>query len=123
MSKWLCVDVDGVLADNSDPNVEYYDRPAYPNAVEFMQKLKAAGFKIRILTARGMDRFGGDVEKAHRHHFAPLAWWLREHNIPYDEIYFGKPAAAYYIDDNAWRVRSGDGDAGWETLLAHLGVS
>lgn len=27
--------------------------------------------------------------------------WLENHKIPYDEIYFGKPNADIYIDDNA----------------------
>ena len=29
--------------------------------------------------------------------------WLKKHNIQYDEIYFGKPWADIYIDDNAHR--------------------
>ena len=36
--------------------------------------------------------------------------WLAKHQIPYDEIYFGKPWAELYIDDNAFRFNS------WETM-------
>ncbi|HQH27219.1 MAG TPA: hypothetical protein PLP17_07470, partial [Oligoflexia bacterium] len=31
--------------------------------------------------------------------------WLRRHEIPFDEIHFGKPHADVYIDDNALRFR------------------
>lgn len=123
MDKWLCVDVDGVLADNSDLSIPYYDRPAYPDAVVRMRKLHEAGFKLRILTARGMEQFDGDLKRIWCYHYSQLKWWLEEHNIHFDEICFGKPPATYYIDDNAWRVRSGDSDSGWESLFVHLGVS
>ena len=32
--------------------------------------------------------------------------WLNKNNIVYDEIYFGKPWADIYIDDNAIRFES-----------------
>ena len=34
--------------------------------------------------------------------------WLARHGIPYDEIYFGKPWADVYVDDNALRFTSWD---------------
>jgi hypothetical protein len=34
--------------------------------------------------------------------------WLQQFNIPFDEIYFGKPHADIYIDDNAYRFNSWD---------------
>jgi hypothetical protein len=34
--------------------------------------------------------------------------WLEKYDIPYDEIYFGKPHADVYIDDNAYRFNSWD---------------
>jgi hypothetical protein len=32
--------------------------------------------------------------------------WLEKNNVPYDEIYFGKPWAQIYIDDNAFRFEN-----------------
>ena len=32
--------------------------------------------------------------------------WLDDHGIQYDEIYFGKPWANIYIDDNAFRFNN-----------------
>jgi hypothetical protein len=34
--------------------------------------------------------------------------WLQKYDIPYDEIYFGKPHADVYIDDNAFRFTNWD---------------
>jgi len=34
--------------------------------------------------------------------------WLEKYQIPYDEIYFGKPHADVYIDDNAYRFTTWD---------------
>jgi hypothetical protein len=34
--------------------------------------------------------------------------WLEKYDIPYDEIYFGKPWANLYIDDNAFRFENWD---------------
>ena len=36
--------------------------------------------------------------------------WLARHGVEYDEIYFGKPYAHLYIDDNALRF------TGWDAL-------
>ena len=32
--------------------------------------------------------------------------WLARHDIPYDELWFGKPQADLYIDDNGFRFTS-----------------
>jgi hypothetical protein len=29
--------------------------------------------------------------------------WLTQHDLPYDEIWFGKPHADVYLDDNGFR--------------------
>ena len=34
--------------------------------------------------------------------------WLEKYNVEYDEIYFGKPWANVYIDDNAFRFETWD---------------
>lgn len=122
--KSIVIDVDGVLADNSDLSVEYYDRPAYPHAVEYMRQLKAAGFYIRIQTARGMDRFDGNVDKVIAYHELSLRDWLNRNQIPFDEIYFGKAVTnTYYVDDLAFNVQSKNGPGDWQQLFRRLGVS
>jgi hypothetical protein len=42
--------------------------------------------------------------------------WLERHGVPYDEIWFGKPQADVYVDDNAvrfesWAAIAGDGSS------------
>ena len=34
--------------------------------------------------------------------------WLAKHEVPYDEVFFGKPWAQIYLDDNAMRFNSWD---------------
>ena len=41
--------------------------------------------------------------------------WLNKHQIPYDEIHFGKPLADFYIDDKAIRLTN------WENFNKQIG--
>lgn len=118
----LCVDVDGVLANNEDLSIDYYDRDVYPHAVAFLLRAKEAGFYIRVQTARGMERFDGNLEKVRAHHYFDLKNWLLKHGVPFDEIHFGKVAATYYLDDNAVRIESKKGAEDWDRFAALIGV-
>lgn len=120
--KVLCVDVDGVLANNEDLTVDYYDRKVYPQAVEFLKKAKAAGFYIKVQTARGMERFDNNVEAVKRCHHLDLRDWLDRNQVPYDEIHFGKVGAHYYLDDNAVRIESRKGSGDWDRFAEQIGV-
>lgn len=122
VQKVLCVDVDGVLANNEDLSVEYYDRDAYPQAVEFLKRARASGFYIKIQTARGMERFDSNLKQIEGYHYCDLKAWLIRHDVPFDEIHFGKVAATYYLDDNAVRIESRKGSEDWDLLAARLGV-
>lgn len=50
---------------------------ADPDAVELIRKLKAAGYYIIIITARGW----------HENAFTITEKWLRDNNIPFDELH------------------------------------
>lgn len=79
----------------------------YANAEEIermtsrIREMKAAGHTVILHTARGMVSCGGDVEKAKEKNRAVLVAWLAKHEVPYDEILWGKPYADVYIDDKA----------------------
>lgn len=123
MTKSIVIDVDLVLCNAEDLSVEYYDRPAYPFAIEAVKALKAAGFFIRIQTARGMDRFDGDLPKIIAYHERSLKDWLSRNGIPYDEVLFGKGVTStYYVDDRGFHLDSSQGRGGWDLLLDKLGV-
>lgn len=117
----IVFDVDGVLCDNSDLNIPYYERPPYPFVADRLLALKEKGYQIILQTARGMCKFSGDQRKCDEYHRADLTHWLHKHGIPFDELYFGKADGQLYVDDRAFRLRSGDGLYGWEWLRAVLG--
>ncbi len=117
----LCVDCDGVLADNSDLSVPYADRKPYPHAIEWMKQLHADGHYIIILTARGMTKYDGDKALASKFGYEELYIWLTKYGIPFDELHFGKPSADAYIDDRAVQVNSNRGTIDWRNnLLPYL---
>lgn len=119
----LCVDIDGVICDNSKPETDYYERTPYPQAVIALRRLKEAGYYLRLQTARGMDRFGGDLQAIDTYHRSRLYAWLDSHGIPYDELSFGKVVACRYIDDLGFRLDSNEGSSGWDQLFRELGLS
>lgn len=95
----VAVDFDGVIADYSEgyKGLGIFGKPL-PGARESIWTLKQAGWKIIIHTAR--------------HEHAMLADYLREHDIPFDEINRNsdahapgageiKPIADVYLDDRA----------------------
>jgi capsule biosynthesis phosphatase len=70
--------------------------------------LRENGHYILIYTSRRMKTLGGNIGKVLCDiGLIPLEW-LRRYGIEYDEIYFGKPWADVYIDDNALRFKSWD---------------
>ena len=40
--------------------------------------------------------------------------WLTKHNIPFDQLYMGKPIGDYWIDDRAIKYNN------WETILKEI---
>lgn len=115
----ICIDVDGVLCTLRGPDREYAELEPMPGAPEGMRALKAAGHYLILATARHMKTCEGNVGLVVKRQGLTLLQWLEKHDIPYDEIWFGKPWADVYLDDNAVRFTSwaavgpaGDGLAG-----------
>ena len=116
----ICFDVDGVLCDDSDSNIPYAKRKPYPWVSEVLHNIKTAGHTIKIQTARYMNKFDGNQLKAIEHGKSELIFWLKEHNIPFDEVYLGKAGADYYLDDKAFRMESNKGCIDWLFFLSML---
>lgn len=102
----ICLDLDGVIAELKRPGQTYADVPPVAGAPEKIRALKAAGHTIIIQTARHMKTCQGNAGLAAARIGRQTLDWLERHQIPYDEIYFGKPWAQIYIDDNALRFTS-----------------
>lgn len=111
----ICIDVDGVLCDLRRPEQSYADLQPLPGAVEKMNSLKHAGHYLILCTARHMATCNGNIGLVVARQGRTLLDWLARHNIPYDEIWFGKPHADVYLDDNAHRF------TGWNDISADGG--
>ncbi len=77
---------------------------ALPNqeVIDGMHKLSKAGYYIVIASSRRMVTHNGDVRKVMEDVGELTVKWLEDHNVPYDELMFGKPySSTYYVDDKA----------------------
>ncbi|GLC87796.1 hypothetical protein [Lysinibacillus piscis] len=106
--KVLVVDIDGTIYTELKVKGDY--STAIPNE-EFVAQLRAykeTGFHISLYTSRQMRTFDGNIGKINVHTLPSLVEWLKEHDIPFDELHVGKPWCGhegFYIDDRAIRPR------------------
>jgi capsule biosynthesis phosphatase len=112
----ICIDVDGVICHLRKPEQHYSELEPIEGAVRSIQELKEEGHYIILHTARHMRTCNGDVGMVIAKQGKTLLDWLDRFQIPYDEIYFGKPIADVYIDDNALRFRN------WRSMNINLGI-
>ena len=99
--KRICFDLDNTLVSYPLISGDYTSVKPIDNNIEFLRSLKQAGHTIIIYTARRMKTHGGNTGKLMKDIGKITFDTLDKFNIPYDEIYFGKPHADFYIDDKA----------------------
>lgn len=99
----ICIDIDGTICELKNIIGNYSDVKPLPGIREFIRACKARGDYIILYTARHMKTCNGNVGKVIKKEGLNLLQWLEREQIDYDEIYFGKPQADVYIDDNAIR--------------------
>jgi len=103
--KRLVVDLDDTLTKNN-PDLSYSDKEPNLPLIEKLREYKSQGFEILIQTARNMRTYQGAVGKINANTLPVIIEWLKKHDVPYDEIYVGKPwcgTEGFYIDDRAVR--------------------
>jgi capsule biosynthesis phosphatase len=100
----ICFDLDGTLCTIRKEAECYSEVKVREEIKRFLLQRKAEGHYIIIYTARGMNTFDGNVGKINAKLVPLTLKWLENNKIPYDEIYFGKPSADWYIDDKAINV-------------------
>jgi capsule biosynthesis phosphatase len=110
----VCIDIDGVIGEIRDPGHTYAEVKVIPGAPEAIQKLRADGHYVILQTARHMQTCDSNEGLVLRRVGLVTLQWLEDHQIEYDEIYFGKPNADVYLDDRAVRFR------GWDTIGDYL---
>ncbi len=97
----ICIDLDGTLCENKVEGETYLDVLPKPGAVAAVQAWKFAGHYIIIYSARNMVTHNNNLGRIIAHQSPIVVEWLKKHQIPYDELWFGKPLADFYIDDKA----------------------
>jgi capsule biosynthesis phosphatase len=104
--KVIVMDIDGTLCPVKKSDEHYADLIPYEGVVHKLREYKDMGFYIVLNTARNMRTHGGSVGLINKHTAKVLLEWLERHDIPYDEIYYGKPwqgKGGFYVDDKTIR--------------------
>lgn len=102
--KRLVIDLDDTICRTKDGN--YADSQPIPEVIERLREYREAGFEIIIHTSRNVRTYEGNIGKITAHTLPIIIEWLRKHDVPYDEIYVGKPWCGhegFYVDDRAIR--------------------
>ncbi len=106
--KILVIDIDGTIAKFKKNCQEYSELLPEDCLIKKITSYKKKGWKIVLFTSRNMKTYRGDMNKILKHTAPILIDWLNKHNVPYDELHFGKPwcgEKGFYIDDRAIRPK------------------
>jgi capsule biosynthesis phosphatase len=100
-NKRICFDLDNTLVTFPTIVNDYRSVKPIQKNIDFLKYLKKFGNTIIIYTARRMKTHNGNIGKINADIGKITFETLDDFNIPYDELYFGKPYADFYIDDLA----------------------
>ncbi len=100
-SKRYCFDLDNTLVSYPKIKDDYTSVEPIQKNINMLKYLKKLGHTIIIHTARRMKTHNGNTGKILADVGKITLDTLEKFDIPYDEIYFGKPYADTYIDDSA----------------------
>lgn len=102
--KRLIMDLDETIC--STQNSDYSNSMPKTDVIEKLREFKALGFEIVISTSRNMRTHEGNIGKITAITLPVIIEWLNKHDVPFDEIYVGKPWCGhegFYVDDKAIR--------------------
>lgn len=102
--KRIVMDLDDTICTTVDG--DYFNSIPKQDVIARMREFKSQGFEIIINTSRNMRTYDGNVGKINANTLPIIIDWLCRYNVPYDEIYTGKPwcgLEGFYVDDRALR--------------------
>ena len=102
--KRLIFDLDDTLSTTQ--NGDYANAQPITEVVEKLREYHRQGFTIVINTSRNMRTYQGNIGAINKNTLPIIIDWLGRHDIPYDELYVGKPWCGFegfYVDDKAIR--------------------
>lgn len=102
----ICFDLDNTLVSYPEIQNDYTSVKPLQKNIDYLKYLKKFGHTIIIYTARKMKSSGSNIGLVNKNVGKITFDTLEKFDIPYDEIYFGKPYADFYIDDLAFNAYS-----------------
>ena len=103
--KKIVIDLDNTITIASSSN-NYQEVLPNEQVIDTLRKYRELGFIIIIFTSRNMNTFDNNLGKINAITLPIIINWLKEHNVPFDEVYIGKPWCGhdgFYVDDKAIR--------------------
>lgn len=98
------IDLDGTLCFQKNIKT-YCEASPILNMINKVNKLYDEGHYIEIFTARGMNTYGS-VEIIKKSGLVKLTEkWLKDNNVKYHSLKFGKPSADFYVDDKNMNLK------------------
>jgi capsule biosynthesis phosphatase len=104
--KRIVIDVDGTLCAEKCSKTLYSEIKPNLDVVERLSEYKKKGFYIILYSSRQMRTFNNNIGKIIAETVPTLLDWLKKYNIPFDELFVGKPWCGFegfYVDDKAVR--------------------
>ena len=102
--KRIIMDLDDTISTTKNGN--YTASIPDQKIIEKMRAYKKLGFDIVISSSRNMRTYDGNVGLINANTLPIIINWLIKHDVPYDEIYVGKPWCGFegfYVDDKSIR--------------------
>lgn len=102
--KRLIMDLDDTICVTKDGN--YATSEPDRAVIEKMRTYKKLGFVIVINSSRNMRTYDENVGLINANTLPKIIDWLIKHDVPYDEVYIGKPWCGFegfYVDDKSIR--------------------
>lgn len=102
----IVIDIDGTLCETKKKEQSYLEVEPKESVLKKITEYKQNGFYIILYTSRQMRTYQGNLGRINANTAKTLFEWLDKYEIPYDEIYFGKPWCGrngFYVDDKAIR--------------------
>ncbi len=100
------IDIDGTLCPIKKQEEKYEELVPYKEMVDKIREYKNGGAKIIFYTSRNMKSYENNLGLINANTAKIILEWLDKWDIPYDEIYYGKPwpgHRGFYVDDRSVR--------------------
>lgn len=102
--KRLVLDLDNTICFTRDGDYKNAE-PNY-DVIKKIREYKKKGFEIIIATSRNVRTYRGNIGLINANTLPIITDWLVSNEVPYDEIYVGKPWCGFdgfYVDDRSVR--------------------